>query len=127
MSKDATHYRRATEEEMASLCKNRTWKLVDRQPHHKLVKCKWMYKLKIPIKQDDKPIYKARLVTKGFNQKEDIDYNELFSHVVKNTFIRIMVPIVARKYLELQKMDVKATFLHENLDEVIHMEQLEGI
>lgn len=112
-------------EEMATLHKNKTWKLVARQPQHKVVKFKWLYKLKKTLKQGDKPTYKARLVAKGFNQR-GVDYNEVFSSVVKHTSIRIMMTIMTRKDLELQQMNVKTVFLHGDLDEVIHMEQPEG-
>ena len=39
--------------------------------------------------------YKVRLVAKYFARKEGIDYNEVFSSVVKHTFIRILLALVA--------------------------------
>ncbi|KAD4385370.1 hypothetical protein E3N88_25538 [Mikania micrantha] len=57
--------------------------------------------------------------------KEGVDYNEIFSLVVKMTTIRLVLSIVASKNLHLEQIDVK-TFLHGDLDEDIYMVQLEG-
>ncbi|KAH9716239.1 Integrase catalytic domain-containing protein [Citrus sinensis] len=69
------------------------------------------------------PRYKARLVAKDFAQKEGIDYNEVFSPVVKHTSIRILLALVAEYELELAQLDVKTTFLHGDLEEEIYMIQ----
>ena len=56
---------------------------------------------------------------------EGIDYHEIFSPVVKLVSIRIVLALVALLDLELEKLDVKTTFLHGDLDEEIYMEQPE--
>ena len=63
--------------------------------------------------------YKARLVAKGFTQKEGIDYMETFSPVSKKDSLCIIMSLVAHFYLELQKMDVKMTFLNGDLEEEV--------
>ncbi|RVW35684.1 Retrovirus-related Pol polyprotein from transposon TNT 1-94 [Vitis vinifera] len=45
--------------------------------------------------------YKARLVTKGFTQKEGIDYTETFSPVSKKDSLRIILALVTHFDLEL--------------------------
>ena len=47
---------------------------------------KWVYKLK--EEDGGKKLYKARLVVKGFSQKKGIDFDDIFSPVVKMTSIR---------------------------------------
>ena len=39
--------------------------------------------------------YKARFVAKGYTQKKEVDYNEVFSPVVKHSSIRILLALVA--------------------------------
>ena len=41
----------------------------------------------------------------------------MFSPVVRHTSIRVMLTIVALFDLELEQLDVKTAFLHEDLDE----------
>jgi len=62
-------------------------------------------------------------VTKGYTQREDIDYNEVFSPVVNPSSIRILLALIAQYELDLDQLDVKATFLHGDLDEEIYMTQ----
>jgi len=52
------------------------------------------------------------LVAKGYCQTEGVDFNEVFSPVVKHTSIRILSAMVAWFDLELEQLDVKTTFLH---------------
>ena len=70
--------------------------------------------------------YKARLVAKGYSQTEGVDFNEVFSPVVKHTSIRVLLAMVAWFDLELEQLDVKTTFLHGELEEKIFMHQPEG-
>ncbi|GJZ23122.1 retrovirus-related pol polyprotein from transposon TNT 1-94 [Tanacetum coccineum] len=92
----------------------------------KAIGCKWVYAKKEGFPGQDDVRYKARLVAKGYAQKEGIDYNEVFSPVVKHSSIRILLALVAQLDLELVQMDVKTAFLHGDLEEEIYMVQAEG-
>ena len=66
------------------------------------------------------------MVAKGYSQIPGIDYNEVFSPVVKHSSIRTLLSIVAMHDFELEQLDVKTAFLHGELEEDIYMEQPEG-
>jgi hypothetical protein len=70
--------------------------------------------------------YKDHLVEKGYSQVEGIDFGEIFSHVSKLTSIIFIFSIFVAFDLEVEKMEVKTTFLHGDLEEEIYMKQPEG-
>ncbi|WVZ52997.1 hypothetical protein U9M48_003991 [Paspalum notatum var. saurae] len=111
----------AMQEEMRSLEKNGTWDIVRLLQGRRRVRCKWIFK-----KRSETTRYKARLVAKGFSQILGIDYNDVFSPVVKHSSIRALFGIVAMHNLELEQLDVKTAFLHGDLEEEIYMDQPEG-
>jgi hypothetical protein len=65
-------------------------------------------------------------VAKDFTQREDIDYNEIFSPVSYKDSFRIIMALVAHYDLELHQMDVKTAFLNGDLEENIYMAQPKG-
>ena len=85
---------------------------------------KWVYRIK--NEHDSSKHYKARLVVKGFQQKEGIDYIEIFSPVVKMLTIRLVLGMVVAENLHLEQLDVKTSFLHGDLKENLYMIQPEG-
>ncbi|CAA7024877.1 unnamed protein product [Microthlaspi erraticum] len=99
---------------------------LNRRKDKKAIGCKWVFKRKAGIPGVEAPRLKARLVAKGYSDKEGIDYQEIFSPVVKHVSIRCMLSAVLHFDMELQQMDVKTAFLHGYLDEEIYMEQPEG-
>ena len=80
----------AIAEEMESLQKNDTWDLVKFPKDKKTMgHCKWVYRKSEAVSENDGEKYKARLVAKEYLQRGAIDYNKIFSPVVKHTSIRL--------------------------------------
>lgn len=123
-TKDASKWELAMKDEMKSLISNQTWKLDELPMGKKALHNKWVYQVK--EEHDGSKRYKARLVVKGFQQKEGVDYTDIFSPVVKLNTIRSVLSIVAIEDLHLEQLDVKTAFLHGDLDEEIYMYQPEG-
>nr|GEZ14654.1 retrotransposon protein, putative, Ty1-copia subclass [Tanacetum cinerariifolium] len=99
--------------------------LVDLPPGCKPLGYKWIFKKKMKVDGTiDK--YKARLVIKGFIQREGLDYFDTYSPVTRITSIRMILTIAALRNLEVHQMDVKTAFLNEDLEEEIYMNQPEG-
>ncbi|KAH9648039.1 Integrase catalytic domain-containing protein [Citrus sinensis] len=121
--KNKLEWKRAIDEKMASLIKNKTWKLIEKPAKRKTVSCKWIFKIKDGIPGAEPRRFKARLVARGFTQKEGIDFTEVFSPVVRHASIRIILALVAVQNMYLEQMDVKTAFLHGELQEEIVMQQ----
>ncbi|KAH9705116.1 hypothetical protein KPL70_011757 [Citrus sinensis] len=111
------------DEEMRSLIKNH---LIPTLAKKKVVGCKWIYMIKEGIPGVEPLRFKAMLVAKGFAQKEEIDFNEVFSPVVIHSSLRILLALVVVNDMHLEQMDVKTAFLHGELEEMIVMAQPRG-
>nr|GEV44092.1 hypothetical protein [Tanacetum cinerariifolium] len=69
---------------------------------------------------------KARLVVKGYQQEEGIDFEELFAPVASIEAIRIFIANAASKNMTIYQIDVKTTFLNGGLKEEVYVSQSEG-
>ena len=68
------------QEEIKSLYANNTWDLVSLLEGRKALPNNWVYKVK---KIEGKPKPTERFVAKGYAQKEGIDFQEVFTPVMK--------------------------------------------
>ena len=87
-------WRLAMEEELRSIEKNQTWEMVELPQNKTLIGVKWIFKVK--LKPDGTVAkYKARLVSKGFMQKEGIDYTKVFAPVARLEMVRLVVALAS--------------------------------
>ena len=112
-------------EEMLSMANNGVWDLVEMPENFKPIGCKWVFKTKKDAKGKIER-FKAKLVAKGYTQKERVDYTETFSPVSSKDSFRIIMALTAHFNLELHQMDVKTAFLNGDLYEEVYMQQPEG-
>ena len=99
---DKMKWHAAMQDEITSLKKNNVWILVEKPPNKKLVGSKRIFKLKAGASENELPRHKARLMAKRFTQREGVDFNEMFAHVVKYSSIRLMLALSAYYDLELE-------------------------
>ncbi|KAL6314158.1 hypothetical protein AAG906_011900 [Vitis piasezkii] len=98
-NQEKSRWMSAMVEKIRSLHKSQTWDLMELPEGKRTIGCKWGEK------------FKARLVAKVYSQRKWVDYDEIFSLVVRHTSIRT-----------LEQMDVKITFLHGDLEELVYMQ-----
>ena len=113
------------QEEMKSLHENKTFELVKLPKGKRALKNKWVFSIKHE-EYSSNPQYKTRLVVKGFSQRKGVDFDEIFSPVVKMTSIHTVLGLAASLDLEVEPMDIKIAFLHGDLEEEIYMKQPKG-
>ncbi|GLT44417.1 hypothetical protein SLA2020_183190 [Shorea laevis] len=116
---------KAMHDELTALKENHTWDLVPRTEDMNVIRCKWVFKMKLQADENLDRL-EARLVTKGFHQVDGIDFSETFSPIVKPSSIQTVLTIATVKNWSIRQLDVKNAFLHGNLSEQVFMEQPPG-
>ena len=107
--------------EIDSMHSNQVWTLVDPPEGIVPIGCKWIFKRKIGIDRNVET-FKARLVVKGYSQREGIDYQDIFSPIAMLKFIRTLLAVATYFDYEIWQMDVKTAFLNGYLKRD-HLEQ----
>ena len=93
---------------------------MDRPQGTNVIKNRWVF----DIKSDGQK--KAQLVAKGFSQIEGLDFDQIFSPVVRFETVCLILALAALNKWYIQAVDVHNTYLYGKLDEEIYMEQPEG-
>lgn len=109
-----TRFDEAKLEELRSMAENEVWELVPPQKGRKAIGCRWVCTDK-QLVEGTKP--KARPVAQGFSQIPGVDYNEIFSPVIRLESVRFIVALAAMYDLEMIQADVKTAFLYGVLEE----------
>ncbi|SAM68077.1 uncharacterized protein UBRO_20989 [Ustilago bromivora] len=97
-----------------------TWEITDLPSSVNTVDARWVLK----IKTDANLVlmkFKARLVVRGFTQKEGINYTEIFALVAPIQPIRGVLAFTAVQDWEVDSIDVKQAYLNLNLHHDIYL------
>ena len=116
----------AMDEEKKAFFDNGTWEVVDTDPSWNLLSSKWVFK----IKRDENgeiSRYRARLVARGFLQREGVDYGDIFSPVVRYSTLRIVLAIAAHYGLFKRHLDCPKAFTQADLDTPCYMKPPPGM
>jgi hypothetical protein len=116
----------AMQEELDVLDRTGTWDLVPLPSHAVPITCKWVFKIK--TKSDGSvERYKARLVARGFQLTQGLDYDETFAPIAHMTVVRTLIAVAASSSWIISQMDVKNAFLHGDLHEEVYMDPPPGV
>ncbi|CAI7801387.1 unnamed protein product [Closterium sp. NIES-53] len=121
-SSDAEKWKKAMESELKSIEENGMWELVELPEGRNAITSKWLFKIKSDAYGKIER-YKSRLMAKGYQQKEKVDYKELFALVVKPTTLRTLFAGDAIKGWVVKQMDVTTAFLNSIIEIEIFMAQ----
>jgi hypothetical protein len=114
-SPDADFWKEAIRSEMDSIMSNATWEVVECPYGCKPIGSKWVFKKK--LRPDDTiEMYNARLVIKGYSQKEGEDFFDTYLNAARLTTIRVLLSLAASHDLLVHQMNVKTSFLNGELD-----------
>lgn len=116
----------AIDEELAAHRSNETWTVVKRPDNTRLITTKWVFKIKT---KSDGSIerFKARLVARGFEQRQGYDFFETFSPVARYDSIRALLAIASQSEMVFVQFDVQTAFLYGLLEEEVYTEIPEGL
>ena len=121
---DSTKWRAAIKSELDFYIENETWEAGELHPGRCEISSKWVFKTK--VNADGSLRYKARLVVRGFEQREGRDYQETFEPVAKFPTLRVLLTLATDFDWEIHHMDVKTAFLYPELKETVYMTPPEG-
>ena len=124
-SPESSFWQEAMQNEINSMYKNEVWTL-DKLPNGQTpINCKRVFKKKIGPDLNLSS-YKARLAARGFSWKRGVNYDEIFTAVVRFESVRTLLSLASNCNLKLHEMDVSAAFLNGELEEEIYLSQPPG-
>ena len=101
------------------------WELVEKPKNYPIIGTKWVFRNKL----DEHGIIirnKVRLVAKGYNQEEGIEYEEIYAPVARLEVIRMFLAYASIMNFKLYQMNVKSVFLNGLIQEEVYIEQPPG-
>lgn len=87
--------------------------------------CRWVFRTQLNADGTLKK-RRSRLVAKGYEQSEGIDYLDTYSLVVRTATIRLVLHTATVMQWEIHQFDVQHVFLHGDLSETVYMRQPAG-
>lgn len=121
-----TKWKEAIKLELNTLIQFGTWRYVRRPEDQAVVSTKWVFNIKYTADgRIDR--FKARLVARGFSQREGLDYEDTFAPVIRLESLRILFALAATYNLKAHLLDATNAYVGSKLDKQIFMEIPEGV
>lgn len=101
---DKIMWQEAINDEIKSLVANNTWSQVPNKAETNTLPTSWVFKRKI-LPDGSLDEHKARLIVRGYAQREGIDYFETYAVVVRHETIGLFIAIVVKLDLSFIQFD----------------------
>ena len=113
----------AAQEEWKATCRcklemlqeHKVYELVDPPRRQKVISNQWVFDVKTDGHKH------AQLVAKGFSQVKGIDFDQIFSLVVRFEIVCLMLALSALKNWHIEALDIQSAYLYRKLKEEIYM------
>jgi len=91
-------------------------------PSMNIIGTKWVFRNKMD-EYGNIVRNKARLVARGYNQEEDIDFGETYALVARLEVVRLLLAYACICNFKLHQIDVKSAFLNGFFNEEVYVSQ----
>jgi hypothetical protein len=113
---DYEYWEGAIDAETKNLSDHGTWILVKYVSGMRIIKTKWVFKVKY-FASGDYEKHKARLVARGFSQIKGVNFDETHAPVVRLGSLRCLIAYASNQNWTLWHIDIKGAFLNAELKE----------
>lgn len=128
---DSVEWQEAVNAELEAMTVNKVFRIVERpktdskgrKPN--ILSTRWVFKEKID--SEGNRLKKARLVTRGFQDKNFYDLHETYAPVTRLSLVRAVLAFANKHNLTMFQLDVKTAFLNSTVLEEIYIEIPDGI
>ena len=125
----AAYWKEAIAKELKGLMDLKTWDTVrvdELPPDANLMNCHMVFTVK---RKSDGTVekFKCRLVADGNTQRHGVDFDQVFSTVVKISTIRIVLAIAAALDYNCTSTDIRQAYLQATLDQDLYMRMPPGL
>ena len=124
-SKHWPDLKKAMDEEMNAMYERQVWKLVTPPKDAHILESRWVYAAKYD-ENGDFIKFRARIVAKGYNQIEGVEYDQVFAPTLSLENIRLLLNLALEYDLICHVIDFSTAYLNALLDKKIYMRQVEG-
>ncbi len=125
-SKYSSEWSSAIGKEKDALFERNVFSLTEAPENATILDTKWVFKVKY---KDDGTIekFKARLVVRGYKQREGIDFSSTFAPVVRSKTIKLLLSLAAQHGLKLVQLDFTNAFVNSDLPDNLYIKIPEGL
>ncbi|MBW0536164.1 hypothetical protein O181_075879 [Austropuccinia psidii MF-1] len=124
-NEDSDHWKQAISQELSNMDKHNVWSPISNKKEIKALTTTWVFKKKTN-ENGNLTKYKARLCVRRFNQREGIDYDNVFSPTGCLTSLRLLLTLCHLHQFKIEQMDVGCAFLNGIPDETLYIYCPEG-